>query len=86
MYPKLHWRQQEYRTSAVPFSDFWQCGSDTHDNFGDAAYTPSEQLMEKLVDLSGVQLPTWARLHLHSGRGPQLLGMLSERLSMRQRE
>ncbi|CAE7230286.1 unnamed protein product [Symbiodinium sp. CCMP2592] len=60
-------RIEEYRTSAVPFSDFWQCGSDTHDNFGDAAYTPSEQLMEKLVDLSGVQLPTWARLHLHSG-------------------
>ena len=60
---------QEYRTSTIPFSDFWQCGAESHDNFGDSAYTPSERVIDKLTLLSGVPLRTWARLHLHSGRG-----------------
>ncbi|CAE7233577.1 unnamed protein product [Symbiodinium natans] len=60
-------RMEEYRTSTIPFSDFWQCGAESHDNFGDSAYTPSERVIDKLTLLSGVPLRTWARLHLHSG-------------------
>ena len=58
--------QDEYRTSDKPFSDFWQCASEDHDNFGAGAYCPSERVINSLSEYTGVSKRTFSKFHLRS--------------------
>eukprot|EP00913_Durusdinium_trenchii_P017288 g16258.t1 len=63
----------EYRASDRPFSDHWQCGSEGFNNFGDAAYIPSERVIDGLSQFAGLPLKTLAKFHLHSNNDSEAL-------------